>query len=54
MTKSELFAFMMGMADRAQSLIVSDREFDYKLGIDWEKFHHHIIDTLEAARACMD
>lgn len=54
MTKSELFVFMMSMVDRAQSLLVSDREFDYQLGINWTNFHHHVMYTLEAARVCMD
>lgn len=51
MTKSELFTFIMGMADRANEMLVLDRKFDYKLGIDFSAFLNHTLTCCDAASA---
>lgn len=53
MTKQELFTFIMGMADRANEMLVLDRDFGYELGINFSAFLAHTLNCCEAARACM-
>ena len=49
MNKSELFTFIMGMADRANEMMVLDRKFDYQLGIDFSAFLNHTLNSCNAA-----
>lgn len=49
MSKSELFTFIMAAADRANEMLVIDREFNYQSGIDFSKFLNHVLQCCEAA-----
>lgn len=53
MTKSELFNFIMEAADRANEMLVIDRNFDYQSGIDFSKFLNHVWQCCDAASVCI-
>lgn len=53
MSKHELFNFLMAAADRANDMLVIDRELNYQSGIDFLKFLDHVHQCCMAAESCI-